>query len=255
MAMKEYQSELKLIFSQLDVSEQELAIYTTLLKNDNASIRHIATLTGINRGTTYDLLKQLVVKGLLSTKQVGQRDYYAAESPEKILTLLQDKRKDLWQAQQAAKDIVPLLLADTVHSEGRPLVRYYEDDEGVVTILKDVLQTCRVLENPEYVAYSSKPLRQYLYRKFPQFTERRVQEGISVKVIAIGDGGDDAPQSERRWLRESDSNVTSSYMIVYGNKVVHISISEDLTPYGVVIEDASVASMQRTLFMNIWQQL
>lgn len=253
--MNEYQSELKHIFKQLDVSEQELQIYTTLLKNDNASIRHIATLTGINRGTAYELLKALVVKGLLSTKRVGQRDYYAAESPEKILTLLQDKRKDLWHAQQTAKDIVPLLLADTVHTAGRPLVRYYEDDEGVVTILKDVLQTCRTLDQPEYAAYSSKPLRQYLYRKFPSFTEKRVQEGISVKVIAIGDGGDDAPQAERRWLYDKDGEATSSYMIVYGNKVAHISISEDLTPYGVVIEDAGVANMQRTLFMNIWQQL
>ncbi len=251
--MNEYHNELIQIFKQLDVTEQELAIYTALLKNDNASMRHIAALTGINRGTAYELLKQLVVKGLLSTKRVGQRDYYTAESPEKILTLLQDKRKDLWHAQQKAKDIVPLMLADTVQPTGRPLVRYYEDDEGVVTILKDVLQTCRVLEHPEYAAYSSKPLRQYLYRKFPGFTEKRVQEGISVKVIAIGDGGEDAPQAERKWLKDTDDG--TSYMIVYGNKVAHISISEDLTPYGVVIEDDGVATMQRTLFMNIWHKL
>jgi len=253
--MKDYQNKLKLVFRQLNIGEQETNIYVALLAHENVSIRRIAELTGINRGTTYELLKQLVQKGLLNTKRMGQREYYAAESPEKIMTLLQDRRKELWHAQQAAKELVPLLQANSVHPSGRPLVRYYENDEGVVAILKDVLQTCRILERPEYVAYSSKPLRQYLYKKFPQFTERRVQEGISVKVIAIGEGGDDALRAERKWLTEQLSSDISSYMIIYGNKVAHISISEDLTPYGVVVEDAGVASMQRNLFMSMWQQL
>jgi hypothetical protein len=48
------------------------------------------------------------------------------------------------------------------------------------------------MDQPEYYAYSSRPLRQYLYRKFPHFTEQRIAEGIAVKVIAIGEGGDPA---------------------------------------------------------------
>jgi hypothetical protein len=134
-------------------------------------------------------------------------------------------------------------------------VKYYEDDEGVVAILRDVLHACGQMDTPLYYAYSSKPMRQYLYRKFPQFTERRIREGIAVKVIAVGDGGEPAQISERKWLPEPDESLISSYTLIYGNKVAHISISNDFTPYGVVIEDTGTANMQRLLFDRLWQTL
>jgi HTH-type transcriptional regulator, sugar sensing transcriptional regulator len=253
--MKISQNSLEILFLQLGLKAEEMSIYQSLLEIDNASIRKVAEHSGINRGSTYELLKTLVEKGLVSTIKTGQRERYTAESSEKIFLLLQDKRKELWQAQELAKELVPEMLARRAQPQGKPLVRYYEDDVGVVAILKDVLQTCRVLEKPEYVAYSSRQIRQYLYRKFPNFTDKRVEEGIEVKVIAVGEGGDKAAHAERRWLDEPTDGTMSSYMIVYGNKVAHISISENLTPYGVVIEDAGVASMQRTLFENMWRSL
>jgi hypothetical protein len=148
---------------------------------------------------------------------------------------------------------MPALLAKSTTSLGRPKVKYYEDDEGIVVILKDVLQTCAKLNNREYYVYSSKPLRQYLYRKFPQFTSRRIAEAIAVKVIAIGDGGDPAAVSERKWLPEPAGSEPSSYTIIYGDKIAVISIASDYTPYGIVIEDKGAASMQHLLFEHMWR--
>lgn len=240
---------------QLGLSDSEAQTYLALLELESVSIRKVAEKSGINRGTTYEALKKLVNWGLVSVRRTGQREYYTAEAPDKIFDIIQDKRKDLFQTLQEAKQVVPGLLAKGARPQGRPLVRYYQDDEGVVTILRDVLQTCRGMDKPDYYAYSSKPLRQYLYRKFPQFTERRINEGIEVKVIAIGDGGEPAAASQRKWLPEPAGGDISSYTIIYGNKVAHISISSDYTPYGVVIEDAGTAAMQRLLFEQIWQTL
>jgi sugar-specific transcriptional regulator TrmB len=242
------------VLEALDFDTQEIVTYIALLELEAVSIRKVAEKTGINRGTTYEIIKRLVAKGLVSVRTSGKREYYSAESPERIYDIIRDKRKDLLQAQHEAQAVIPSLLAQTARPEGRPIVRYYEDDEGVVTILRDVLQTCRRLDNPEYYAYSSQPLRQYLYRKFPQFTERRIAEGIRVKVIAIGEGGDPAAASERKWLKETRSNI-SSYTLIYGNKVAHISISSDYTPYGVVVEDRGMSQMQRLLFDELWAGL
>jgi sugar-specific transcriptional regulator TrmB len=197
-------------------------------------------------------LKRLVEQGLVSTRTSGKREYYSAESPERIFDIIRDKRKALLEAQQKAQNVVPALLAQAARPEGRPIVRYYQDDEGVVTILQDVLRTCRKLDTPEYYAYSSRPLRQYIYRSFPKFTERRIAEGIAVKVIAVGEGGDPAQVAERKWLPEQARSGISSYTLIYANKVAHISISSDYTPYGVVIEDAGTASMQKLLFERLW---
>jgi sugar-specific transcriptional regulator TrmB len=240
---------------QLGLTDVEAATYLALLELETVSIRKVAEKTGINRGTTYEALKSLINWGLVSVRQTGQREYYSAESPSKIHDIIKDQRKELFQASVEAQAVVPRLLAQGARPQGRPLVRYYEDDEGVVTILKDVLQTCGKMDDPHYYAYSSRPLRQYLYRKFPQFTDRRIREGINVKVIAIGEGGEQAAESERKWLPEPASGEISSYSIIYGNKVASISISSDFTPYGVVIEDAGTAAMQRLLFDQLWQAL
>jgi sugar-specific transcriptional regulator TrmB len=244
------------LLTDLQLNRNEALTYEALLQIDSVSIRKVAALTGINRGTTYEALKHLVTLGLASVKNRGEREYYTAESPEKIHDLIRDKRRDLLDASAAAKTIVPRLLARQALPEGRPVVRYYEGDDGVVTILKDVLQTCRNLDDPFYYAYSTSSIRKYMYRKFPQFTDRRIAEGIKVKVIAVGEGGEMAAGAERKWLMPQDPRVrATSYTIIYGSKVAIISTSADLTPYGVVIKDSGAVSMQRLLFEQLWHKL
>lgn len=243
------------LLQDLGISRTEAMTYEALLNIESVSIRKIAAHTGINRGTTYDALKHLISLGLVSVKQGGSREGYTAESPERIYEIIREKRRDLLDATNLAKKIVPELLARKTSSGGQPLVRYYEDDDGIVTILKDVLQTCRMLQTPEYYAYSSSPVRQYLYRKFPQFTKRRIDESIDVKVIAVGEGGEVAGHSERKWLPDAPEGNTSSYTLIYGNKIATISIASDDTPYGVVIEDPGAAAMQRLLFERLWSFL
>lgn len=239
----------------LGLTHHQAVTYVALLELESVSVRKVAERTGINRGTTYEAIKGLVALGLASSRYIGKREYYSAESPEKIADLIRDKRKETWRLQEASKEIIPTLLAHKAKTQGRPLVRYYEDDEGIVTILRDILQTCANLPEPHYYAYSSQPLRQYIYRKFPQFTQRRIDEGIAVKVIAIGEGGEVAAASERKWLPGNTHNQLSSYTLIYGNKVALISISAEHTPYGVVIEDKGAATTQRLLFDQLWDTL
>jgi sugar-specific transcriptional regulator TrmB len=244
------------LLCELEVPINEAQTYAALLQMDSVSIRKVATATGINRGTTYEALKNLTTKGLVSVRRTGdKREQYLAESPERIYELIRDKRRDLVDAAETAKHVIPHLLASQAAPQGRPLVRYYEGDEGVATILKDVLQTCRKLDRPEYHAYSSPSVSQFLYREYPQFTERRIAEDIKVWVIGVGEGGKIAEKSERKWLPNAPASGISSYTIIYGNKVATVSIARDTTPYGVVIEDAGGAAMQRLLFEQLWSSL
>lgn len=243
------------LLKELGFAKSDAETYWALLNLETVSIRRVAQQSGINRGTTYEAIKRLQAAGLVNARRSGQREYYSAESPERIHDLIRDKRKELWQVQQRAQQLVPELLARKARPQGRPLVRYYEDDEGVVAILRDVLHTCGQLDVPEYFVYSSRPMRQYLYRKFPEFTDRRIRENIAVKVIAVGEGGDPAAISERKWISEPNEAGVSSYTIIYGNKIASISMSSDYAPYGVVIEDPGSAAMQKLLFDQLWNAI
>lgn len=253
--MKDDRVTVQELLHELGFAETDAETYWTLLNLETVSIRRVAQQSGINRGTTYEAIKRLQSAGLVNARRSGQREYYSAESPERIYDLIRDRRKELWHAQQSAQRLIPELLAKKAMPQGRSLVRYYEDDEGVVSILRDVLRTCAKLDVPEYYAYSSRPMRQYLYRKFPEFTERRIREGITVKVIAVGEGGDPAAISERKWIQEPSEAGVSSYTLIYDSKIANISMSSDFAPYGVVVEDPGAAAMQKLLFERLWKAI
>jgi len=240
------------ILESLGVRPDDTILYVTLLEHGSASIRQVAELSGINRGSAYEGLKRLVSLGLVSFSQKGERKSYVAESPEAINSLITERKRELANVSEAAKDLVPRLQALGGRQAGEPVVRFYEDDEGVVAILRDVLATMRQEGNKEYYVYSSRPLRRYFYRRFPNFTNQRVKEGISTKVIAIGEGGDPAGLAERKWLAEPTQAQLSSYVIIYADKVALISVSADDTPYGVMIEEPGVAATQKFLFEQLW---
>lgn len=239
----------------LGLSDAESTLYLGLLEGGPASIRQLAATTGVNRGKAYDSLKHLVSLGLVSFKRRGARAHFVAENPERVRDLIADKQHELEQLEATAGSVLPSLLALGKRRSGEPIVRFYEDDEGITAILRDVLSTVANCEPKEYRVYSSQLLRQYLYRRFPNFTRRRIAAQLVVKVIAIGHPGDPAEYSERRQVPSPTTEQTSSYVLIYGDKVAMVSLSPNNTPYGVVIEEPGVAATQRLLFDTLWHQL
>ena len=45
------------------------------------------------------------------------------------------------QAEEQAEELVPTLLAQLKRMDGEPFMRYYEGDEGVAAVLRDILVT------------------------------------------------------------------------------------------------------------------
>lgn len=239
----------------LGLHPNEAKIYLALLKSESSSIRQAATEADINRGTAYEAIKNLVSIGLVNYKIIGSRAKYSAEDPAKIHQIIEDKQAELAKLKAASDKILPSLQAFSKSLAEAPKVKFYEGDEGIANILRDVLATAAALDEKEYYVYSSRTLRQYLYRRFPNFTVRRINEGIFAKVIGIGTGGDPAELSERKIIEDDNYETSSSYNIIYGDKIALISVSRDLTPYGVVIEEPGVAAMQRLLFTQLWDSL
>ena len=249
--MNSKDTQLYQLLVSLGFEGTDARVYESLLGLESVSVRKAAAAAGINRGTTYESMKRLVAAGLISTHRRGEREYFVAESPSALYATVSEKKKDMQDTEKLASEVVPQLLAKRPRATGGPLVRYFEDDEGVVAILRDVLATSATQDDQKYYVYSSRQLRGYLYRKFPHFTERRVKQGISVDVIAVGEGGDPEPLSARKWMSSPESDPTGSYTIIYGNKVAHISLADTFIPYGVVIEDAASAFSFDVLIFSI----
>ncbi len=238
----------------LGLDTRQVKVYQALHKLGPASIRDVAAEAGINRGSTYETLKQLVTMGLVNYLPKGKRRVFQAEDPEQLLSLGESKQQALAQAMdELRKDIIPALKqARPEFSPGN--VRFYEGDDGVELVLRDILKSTAKQGNNAYSVISTKTLRQHLYRPFPNFTRQRVQQGIRVRVIAVGEGGDDAELAERKWL-PAGAGTDASYIAIYPPKVAMITLADLDYPVVVIIDSAAIASTQQLLFDTLWSFL
>ena len=172
-----------------------------------------------------------------------------------LLKLAEDRQEEVSGAIAAlSRDIVPdLKLMAPVSATTN--VRHYEGDDGIEFVLRDILRSVSDQSDRFYRVYSSRLIRKYLYRPFPNFTRQRVQKNIFVKVIAIGEGGEDAPLAERKWIPTAESDSSASYVAIYPPKCAFISLVQGDYPTAVILESEAIALAQKISFDTLWQRL
>lgn len=243
------------VLAHLGFESREVDIYRALLSLGSASIRDIAEHAQVNRGTTHELLKGMLKRGVVSYAPKGKRRHFCAESPDKLLALASEKQEQLRHATlQLANEIIPSLNRLRPGTDA-PKVSYYEGDDGIESVLKDILNTTEKSPDKTYNVYSSRAIRAHLYRPFPNYTLQRVKRNIRVKAIAIGAGGEDAPLSARKWIGDKDSGDKASYVAIFPPKVAMISLQEGNYPTTVVIESEAISQAMQLSFDTLWSLL
>lgn len=240
--------------AQLGLDAREVAVYEALLKLGPASIRDVAAEAEINRGSTYETLKQLAGKGVVSYFPKGRRRVFQAEDPERLLVLGESRQQALAQAMEQLKsEVIPALKqSQSVFAPGN--VRFYEGDDGVELVLRDILDCAEKTPGKDYSVISTKSLREHLYRPFPNFTRQRVARGIAVRVLAVGEGGDEAELAQRKWLGAPGS-ADASYIAIYPPKVAIITLASPNYPVVIIIDSPAISSTQQLLFDTLWSLL
>lgn len=239
---------------KLGFSDKSVKIYLALLSLGPSSVRKLADFTGINRGTTYDIVKELQDHGVVSFAHKDTKQKFFAENPEKLHKIVQSRKQELERTEKAIDKALPELQALYSRAGGRPVAKYYAGKD-IKVILEDILETCEESEDKMYRVYSAQALREFLYEDFPTFSDARIAKGIDVRVIAIGEGGQLRGLDERKWLSSGDSQTGETYIFIYPGKTAYISLNAHGAPVGVVIENDGVSQTQQLIFDNLWKSL
>lgn len=245
--------EITPILKQFGLNDKEIRVYLVLLETGPISVRSLADKSGINRGTTYDILKSLKNLGLASFYHKDTKQFFAAEDPEKLKNALEQKRQTLSEVESNLNKIIPELKSLYQQAGQKPAVKYYEGLSGIKTILSDVLETAAQATEKIYHVFSSSTIRPYLHQAWPAFTNQRIRNKIRVRVIAIGHSGTPAELSERKSLTTQEGSPT--YILIYPGKVAMISINQEKKPLGLIIEDQAIFATHQQLFEYIWRSL
>lgn len=247
--------EIHQTLAQLGISARQTDLYLTLLKLGPSSIRDIASASGVNRGTAYEELKRLRTMSLVTYFPQGKRRFFCAEPPEILVRRARQVQQDTALAADKLENELLPDLQQIMPVPTQTSVFHYEGDDGVEYLLRDILDSVGKSDQKLYRVYSSRQIRKHLYRPFPGFTKARVKAGIGVNVIAIGEGGEDAPLAERKWIADSDVDRGASYLAIYGSKCAMISLLGPDYPTVVILDSESISSAMQISFDTLWDRL
>jgi len=239
------------ILKKLGLSDKEIKVYKACLEAGPSSVRSIALSAGVNRGTTYDILKSLQKMGLVAYYHKAKHQYFAAEDPSVLRDALEQKQAQLEKTKEEIDAVIPQLRS--MHKqEAKPVVKFYEGASGIKTILRDVIEQCSS-GSGEYYVYSSPLIKKHLHKSYPNFSKDRIKAQVKVKSISIGPGGSTVGLDERKWLTDKQGSPT--YTLLYEGRVAMVSVDAKGNAIGVMIEDKNIFETQKMLFEFNWNKL
>ena len=236
---------------QLGLTSKEAKIYLSALELGYETVQNIAKKANINRPTAYVVLSSLQKKGIVSTFQKGKKKYFVAESPDKLINLLQKQRQDIKQKEQDFSKLLPEFKALYNLSKEKPTVRFFEGKEGLQAMREEFLKTTDKKIEAFYCIDDLQKV--FTEKENNEFTERRTKKKIKTMAIYTSIKGPimrPRALGKRRFIPFNKFPVTAD-ITIYNDKVAIASLKGKLS--GVIIENKEIANTMRSLFYLAWQ--
>lgn len=231
----------------IGLSEKEAIVYIALLAVDNSAVLDLSKKTGLNRSTTYVILESLAKKGLVTETTVGKKTRYQAEPPERLETYVEQRKILLEEQAKKLKDIIPQIKTVQRETGQRPIVKYFEGREGIVSSYEEMHDDSD--EGGEiYLVYP----RDLLFEVFTEsenkkYKSKRLDRKIKSKVIYTYEKGE-IPSDEMgdRLRVDHEKYPIKCDIAIYKDKIRINTLSKTLS--GIFIRSQDLADTLRSLF-------
>lgn len=235
------------MLKSLGMTAHESLIYLSLLEKGVSGISKISRNTGINRPAIYKTIPMLLKRGVVSEVIKKKQKLYAAESPEKLETILDDVHKKFREA-------LPELVKNFEGVEKKPVVKFLTGKHGISFIFEDLVRTLK--KGDVFYRYSAPrdlgKAEKYLPKNYRQIRDEKQLERFVITGERIAE--QKKPRLERGMkilsnVEKDNFNITQ---VIYGNKIALINYDNESA---VLIEDRHMANFQRMVFKNLYGRL
>ncbi|MFQ6009585.1 MAG: TrmB family transcriptional regulator [Candidatus Aenigmatarchaeota archaeon] len=232
-------ADIKDVLKRVGLSSTEIKVYMALLRLREARAGRISKQCTLNRTTTYDALKRLLEKGLVTYVVKANVKWYQSTPPERLLYFLKNM-------QDEARDIMPELKRIYKEPKEKHNVTLFYGYKGIQTLFRDMIKEKkenRVLD-----------VEGMLNIRMPYFVPQliRMLEKYRIPVKHIVRRGVKIQLSKTTELRYFDEKFESqSTTNIYGDKIAIIVWSDP--PEAVLIKNKSAAEAYKHYFDMLWK--
>jgi len=240
--------ELEAVLQHLGLNEKQAKVYLAVLQMGKGSVPAISVKAGTKRPTTYLLLEELRMKGLVMLLSRKAKVLYTANSPEQLLEEQREK-------QQLIKANMPELMAMFNTKKEKPKVTYYQGGESVVKLYDEIFK-----EKEIDIFASLGAIPKELLAKAEKHFADIAKNQTSVRELLQSD------QSSVEYLNENKRQqgihqikfapkecLFPTDNIIFGNKLAIFSFKDE--PMAVVIESSDVAQTYKSMFEIVWSSI
>mgnify|MGYP003419418244 FL=1 len=258
--MHEQKGILKEIVQHIGLSEVEADVYIASVESGNGTASQISKIAGLQRITTYEVLKRLSTQGLVKirVKSGTKVKYFLPVGLQEIKNKIQTKKTTLDESLSEIGNLSSFFATKLGKPSVKPEVLFYEGVDGVITAMHDTLD-----QNPkEILSFSSdKWLSSVFSKKFlKQYWDRRVS--LKIKTRGIIPHEPDAvdyfnKSKNEKELREVRSLPKEQFgfkneIDIYGNNICIVSLDEG-KEHAIIIRNASLAESMKDVFEVLWR--
>ena len=237
------------IFEEIGLSKNEIKVYLALLKKGKSTSGKLISETNIQVSALYYCLDNLIKKGLVSYSMISNKKHFQAASPEQLIQL-QDNRKKQLQA------ILPELKSIQKESEERIQTNVYEGYKGFKGIYDRLLRVMK--KTQEYYVIGARQIgdttNETLNLMLTNFHTQRDKQGIKVKIIFNNDVKEEVKKTASNFkhmqFKFSDSQ-TNSFVLIYDNRVVNFLFTGRLIAIETISQE--VYESYKKFFNDLWK--
>lgn len=236
----------------LGLSEKQAKVYVALLELGKSSVQDLAKRAKVNRATTYVIIDELMEIGLVSSYDEGKKTYLVAESPERLQSLLEQKKREIAAKESDLKKLLPKLKQKHQSTDEGPVVRFFEGKEGLVASALEIYRRTKAEKIKMFYDYD-KVNRYITDEERERIRHARTSRNIKAQSIYVSENiqiDKKARKGER--IRVSNKNFPCDGDISIYEDEVRIAIFSPDRPSGIIIKDPHFARTLESLFDLAW---
>lgn len=237
------------LLQNLNLSEREAKVYFANLEVGTNSVYQIAKKSGIPRSSVYEILDNLIIRGVVVKVEKKGVKIFTPIPPEKLFKQVKKNLKE-------AEVILPELKLMFGLSSIRPRVRVYEGKNGLIRTWEEILETSK--KGKRLSAFTTLKMFKILPDYFPEFREKRVKAKIFARLILA-----DTPEVRKFKKKEVEEYqkiklIPAEYELslsfnLCSNKTFITSYQKHII--SVVIENREITNNFLKIFNFIWHSL
>jgi len=223
------------------LSSKEANVYLRLLQHDPIGGGALSKLLNMDRTHTYNVLQNLISKGLVSSIVKENKTLFQAASPKNLLNQIHRKEEIL-------QTVIPKLEALEKTSGKKSAVTLLEGKSGIQTMFRSILES---REKEILVFGGTGKSYNVLQYEMGHIAKKAINLKIVGRVITSRKLKNleflNQPNVKLKFIEE----VTSSATMIFGDNISIIFFDEK--PFVIMIENKSVADSYRKHFEYMWK--